>query len=133
MKLTDFKPKLKEKDLHKSVVKYLKLKYPNVIFNTDMAGVQLAGGRQGRDVKELRSSNSFPDITIYKPMNGYYGLFIELKTEGTILKNKDGSFREKIKPQAEFLERLCKLGYRADFAVGFDRARDLIDGYFAEF
>ena len=57
---------MKEDKLHKSICDYIKLQYPKVIFNTDLSGIKLSIG-MAKKVKGLRSSNSFPDITIYEP------------------------------------------------------------------
>lgn len=80
--------------------------------------------------KEKLTGDDFVDA-----MSGYliqqkYGLFIELKKEGTRLKKKNGEWAsEHIAEQAEILERLEFRGYRAVFAVGFDEAKEVIDEY----
>lgn len=59
-----------------------------------------------------------------------YGLFLELKKEGTRLKKKNGDWAtEHIAEQAEVLEKLRQRGYCAEFAVGFDEAKRIIDEY----
>ena len=55
-----------EKELQKMVCEYIKLKYPNVLFNSDMAGIKLTIG-QAIQSKNLRSHNGFPDLAIYEP------------------------------------------------------------------
>lgn len=58
------------------------------------------------------------------------GLFIELKKDGTHLKKKNGDWAtEHIAEQAKTLEDLRARGYCAEFAVGFDEAKKLIDEY----
>jgi hypothetical protein len=60
----------------------------------------------------------------------HFGLFIELKKEGTRLKKKDGTWAtEHIAEQAAVLEELRKRGYAAEFAVGFEHAKGIIDTY----
>lgn len=121
--------KQSEKDLQKMVCEYLKFQYPNVIFNSDMAGIRLTWG-QAKEAKNLRSHNGFPDISIYESKRGYNGLFLELKAEGQKITKKDGSFvSEHIKEQAYILKQLRNRGYVADFCIGFNDARDLIDWY----
>ena len=67
---------------------------------------------------------------IAEPKNKFYGLFIELKKEGTRLKKKNGEWAsDHIAEQNEMLERLVFRGYAADFAVGFEEARQIIDNY----
>lgn len=59
-----------------------------------------------------------------------YGLFIELKKDGTRLKKRNGEWAtEHIAEQAKVLEDLRKLGYCAEFAVGFDQTKKIIDEY----
>lgn len=58
---------------------------------------------------------------------------IELKKEGTRIKKKNGDFAsEHIVEQADILERLRFRGYKAEFAVGFDEAKKLIDDYLSK-
>lgn len=58
------------------------------------------------------------------------GLYIELKKEGTLLKKKNGEWAtEHIAEQAEVLESLRQRGYCAEFAVGFEEAKKIIDEY----
>lgn len=70
-----------------------------------------------------------------KPIDGWkygldYGLFLELKKEGTRLKKKNGEWAtEHIAEQAKVLEKLRQRGYCAEFAVGFEEAKRIIDGY----
>lgn len=61
---------------------------------------------------------------------GQSGLFLELKREKTRLKKKDGTWASPhIAEQAEMLEQLRARGYGAEFAVGFDEAKEIIDNY----
>ncbi len=121
---------MSEKDLHILVCKYIKTKYPGVLFNSDMSGVKLTKG-QAAHASALRSSKGFPDIVIYEPRKRWNGLFIELKREGTRIYKKDGSTvsDKHIVEQSLMLESLSERGYYADFAVGYDEAIGLIDKY----
>ena len=59
-----------------------------------------------------------------------HGLFLELKKEGTRLKKKDGEWASPhIAEQAEVLRKLRDRGYAAEFVVGFDEAKKVIDDY----
>lgn len=70
-----------------------------------------------------------------RPIEGWrygldYGLFLELKKEGARLKKKNGEWAtEHIAEQAEVLEKLRKRGYCAEFAVGFEEAKRIINEY----
>ena len=80
--------------------------------------------------KEELTGDDFVDAMGAYFIQQKYGLFIELKKEGTRLKKKNGEWAsEHIAEQAEILERLEFRGYRAVFAVGFDEAKEVIDEY----
>lgn len=125
-----------EAGLHEAVCKYISLMYPGVIFNSDMSGVRLNKGQAIRASK-LRSSRGFPDIVIYEPKYqdvqvSFSGcLFIELKAEGTKIKKKDGTLvaNTHIREQAAMIQELRERGYVAEFACGFDQAKQIIDKY----
>ena len=58
------------------------------------------------------------------------GLYIEIKKDGEKLNKKDGSWRTPhIAEQAKKLEKLRARGYRAEFGVGFDECKKIIDEY----
>ena len=75
---------LKEENLHLAVCNYIRMQYPDVLFNSDMSGVKLTMG-QAIKAKRLRSCKGFPDLVIYEPRGEHKGLFIELKREVTIV------------------------------------------------
>lgn len=72
-------------------------------------------------------------IACVKYLQNYYGLFIELKKEGTRIFKKDGRLvaDEHIREQFDMLEELRRRGYAAEFACGFDEAKKIIDEYLA--
>jgi len=118
-----------EKSLHYQVCEYLRFQYPNVIFNTDLSGIRLTMG-QAVQAKKLRSSNGFPDLVIYEKKHSWSAFMIELKRENErILKNDMTPASEHIYEQAQMHIRLRERGYLAQFAVGFDQAKELIDWY----
>jgi len=80
--------------------------------------------------KKLRSSNGFPDLVIYQKSGVWSALMIELKKEGTRLEKKTGELADDhIKEQSIMHRNLISKGYLAQFAVGFDQAKELIDWY----
>lgn len=118
-----------EDSLHLSVANYLKLQYPNVIFNSDMAGVKLTIF-QAQKSAQLRSSKGFPDIAIYEARGGYCGLFIELKRQGTEVFTAKGKPSSKhIEKQLELIVKLRERGYCAEFCCGFEQSKSTIDWY----
>lgn len=60
----------------------------------------------------------------------FFGLFIEFKKDNTRLKKQNGEWASKhIAEQAKTLKDLRDRGYCAEFAVGFDEAKKIIDEY----
>ena len=119
-----------EKALHKAVCQYLRLQHPTVMFNTDMSGFGKLTIGQSVQLKSLRSNKGWPDLFIARRSGIYCGLFLELKAEGTRLRNKAGKpATEHIQSQSECMDRLRDEGYAACFAVGFERAVSVIDTY----
>ena len=87
----------------------------------------------GQAVKQKRLNGgrrAWPDMFVAEPTLDYSGLFIELKKDGTRLKKQNGEWSsEHIAEQARMLTELSARGYKADFALGFDQAKRLIDNY----
>jgi hypothetical protein len=121
---------MSEKSLHKAVCDYLRYQYQGILFNSDLAGSMKLTIGQSTAMKSLRSDRGFPDVTIYEPKGNYHGLFIELKKEGETVINKKGfPATPHLAEQFLIIERLKLKGYRAEFAIGFDEAKKLIDEY----
>lgn len=122
----------KEENLQMMVCNYLRNFYPDVIFTCDLSsGMKLTIG-QAVKAKRMRSSRGMPDVMILAKRHGKNGLFIELKRQGTKIYLKDGITLvsdEHIREQAAILETLRNEGYEAQFAIGIDNARQLIDNY----
>ncbi|KUM38979.1 hypothetical protein AR689_07445 [Arthrobacter sp. EpRS71] len=121
--------------LHQQVAEYLKVRYPRALFRTDFAAGLKLSMPQAVLHKKLQASRAWPDIQIAEPAHVLYGdypgLYMELKREGTVIYKQDGTLRkdEHLEEQAIMLQRLRDRGYKAEFAVGFQEARKLIDEY----
>ena len=129
------KPLIRESDIHTQVCKYIKAQYPKVMFLSDFgAGIKMTKGMAQRQVMQ-KSGHAFPDLMIFEPVRNWHGLFIELKRDYDSLYNKDGSFKKSghISEQYTCLNELRKKGYYADFACGFDAAKEMIDSYLLGF
>ena len=124
-----------EAQLQEQVARYLRLQYPDVLFHADFgSGAKLTRGQAIRQKRQNGGQRGWPDSFIAQPRVGgvweSYGLFIELKRDGTRLKKKNGDWATPhIAEQAKVLEQLCRRGYVAKFAVGFDEAKKIIDEY----
>lgn len=129
---------MKESDLQVMVADYLRLQYPNVLFHSDFgSGIKLTMGQAAKQKRQNGGRRAWPDMFIADAGKTWtdtlpkHGLFIELKKEGTRLKKKNGEWATPhIAEQAEVLEQLKKRGYSAEFGVGFDNTKKLIDDYF---
>lgn len=131
-----------EQRLQNQVSTYLKAQYPHVLFMVSPSGIKLTMGQAVQLKKNQNPSKGWIDLLIMKAKYGifetesfdtktYYGLFIELKPEGTIICKKDGSLRknEHLRQQQKVHQLLQGEGYYADFSIGFDETKKLIDWY----
>lgn len=135
----------KEEILHLKVCDYLRKNYPDVLFRTDFSsGMKMTPGQAAKH-KKFQKSRAWPDLFIAKPtmkieynryageqfLDGYAGLFLELKAEGTQLYKKDGTLRKNkhIEEQAEMLKKLRNGNYYAEFAIGYEDAIKQIHEY----
>lgn len=119
-----------EKNIHRQVCEYLRQSYPGVIFSTDGSGVRMSK-TQAIEQSFLRSGRGYPDLFIATPRNGFHGLFLELKADGTriMLKNGAMTIDKHIREQAAVLEKLRSECYYAEFAIGYKAAEQIIDWY----
>lgn len=120
-----------ESTIHKQICDYIKLQYPDVMFVTDLSGIKLTIG-QAVKLKSLRSTRAWPDLFIAKPNSRYCGMFLEIKRDSIEVYRKDGSLKtniQHVKEQSDVLDKLCSKKYFANFACGFDEAKEMIDKY----
>jgi hypothetical protein len=122
---------MSEKIIHQQVCEYINMQYPNVIFTSDPSGMRVSVGLR-KELKRKRCNNyKIPDLLILHPINGKSGLMLEIKKNGVKLHKKDGSFKdEHTELQAASIDRLRVIGYAAEFGIGFDNCKKIIDNYF---
>lgn len=122
---------MSEAELQKNVAMYLCMQFPGVLFHSDFgSGVRLTPWQAKVQKMQNGGRRAWPDLFIAQGAPGYHGLFIELKKEGVRLKKKNGEWATThIEEQAHVLSQLRDRGYKAEFAVGFDEAVNLIDEY----
>lgn len=131
----------REYTICKAIAIYMRLKYPNVLYRFDMAGLNLSITQAGMN-KAIQYGKGWPDLFIAEPkevteeigestiVTYYNGLFIEVKKEGTNLwKAKGGPASDHIKEQIDCLNELEAMGYKADFGIGLDDCIQMIDKY----
>ena len=121
---------MKEEQLHIAICNYIKLQYPNVIFTSESSGIRVFR-QQAKKLKSMRSCSGLPDIMIFEPRKQKAGMFLEVKKDGTKIYKKDGELTKDkhLNQQEEILHRLKEKGYFAEFVVGFDEAKVIIDWY----
>lgn len=114
----------------KAICEYLSLQYPDVIFASDLSGIRLPQGLANK-IKSLKCKRGIPDLFIYEPRRGYYGLAIEMKATGVTIYKQDGDLRtdQHLQEQEEMLTRLSHKGYLACFCIGYEKAKVIIDEY----
>ena len=135
-----------EHNLYEQIARYLQLQYPNVIYRFDVgADLKLTPGQAAKH-KRLHPERGYPDLYIAesrenvnsKDWNGivrewgfYFGLYLEIKTESNSPYKKDGTLKkdQHLEEQARMLEKLRARGYKAEFGVGFEGCKKIIDEY----
>ena len=122
---------MKESELQVAVADYLRLHYPKVLFHSDFgSGIKLTQGQAIKQKRQNGGRRGWPDMVIAEPVGKYHGLYIELKKDGTRLQKKNGEFASPhIEEQWQMLGALTFRGYKAEFAIGFEEAKKLIDDY----
>lgn len=122
---------MNEAELQKQVAIYIRMQYPDVIFHSDFgSGARLSPWQARMQKMQNGGRRAWPDMMIAEPIGSYHGLFIELKREGARLKKQNGEWASShIAEQNIMLNELSNKGYKAEFAIGFEQALDLIDDY----
>ena len=122
-----------EEEVQKSVVKYLKLKYPKVMYCASLGGIRTSF-KQAVKAKATGYVKGFPDLQICFPMERgvegeggthrggvYHGLFLEIKKDKKSYPTKE---------QKEWVAYLNEQGYCARVTKGLDESLEVIDAYF---
>ena len=122
---------MSEAELQANVALCIRMQYPDVLFHSDFgSGIKLKPWQAKAQKIQNGGRRAWPDMFIAEPIDKYAGLFIEFKKEGTRLKKKNGEWAsDHIYEQALVLEQLREKGYKAEFAVGYREAIELIDDY----
>jgi hypothetical protein len=119
----------REYQICQAIAMYLRYQFPKVIYHFDYAGLNLSKAQSGK-MKAIQGNKGYPDLFIASPRSFWHGLFIEIKVEGTKLLNKSlQPATPHLTEQFEMIQALREKGYRAEFGVGFDECRKIIDEY----
>ena len=135
-----------EHNLYEQIARYLQLQYPDVIYRFDLAAdLKLTPGQAAKHHR-LHPERGYPDLfiagssenidskdwnSIVREWGFYFGLYIEIKTESNSPYKKDGTLKkdQHLEEQARMLEKLRARGYKAEFGVGFEGCKQIIDEY----
>ena len=123
-----------EEEVQKSVVKYLKLKYPKAWYCASLGGIRTSF-KQAVKAKATGYIKGFPDLQICVPVERgvqgdgggtprggvYHGLFLEIKKDKKSYPTKE---------QKEWVAYLNEQGYCARVTKGLDESLAVIDAYF---
>ena len=109
---------MKEYQLQKAIINYIKLQYPNVLYCASAGGLRTSI-TQAKRMKATGYVAGFPDLAIFEPLNYSYGLFLEIKTE----KGKPS------KNQLHWINCLNERNYKAVVVYGFEQAKKELDEY----
>ena len=130
--------KMSEHEIYEEIALHMQRNFPNVIYRFDLAAdLKLTPG-QARKHKKLHPHRGYPDLFIaqprfvkYSPGVDGFGLFLEIKKDGESPWRKDGKLKsdKHINEQFDTLRELREKGYVAEFAVGLDEAKRLINKY----
>jgi hypothetical protein len=115
---TDKKYVGKESDLQKTVAKWMRYQFPNLLwFHVHNEGKHKVQYRKKQASMGVLAGVS--DIIIFEPRGEYHGACIELKVKG-------GKVREN---QIDFLGRAEKAGYFTAVCWNFQAAKEIIESY----
>lgn len=109
---------MSEAILQSEVVKYISYKYPKAKYCASLGGIYTSP-TQAVKAKRTGYKRGFPDLQITEAKGGYFGLFLELKT------NKGRATLD----QKEWIKELNKRGYKALIVKGIDECIKAIDSY----
>jgi hypothetical protein len=107
-----------EYQLQKNVIKYIKLKYPSLLYCASAGGMRTSM-TQAKKMKATGYKKGFPDLFIYEPKGKYHGLALELK----IKKGRP------TKSQLDWRNELNKRNYVSEITYGFDETIEILDRY----
>lgn len=111
--------------------KWLKLQYPNIRFRSDMQSAGKLSGQMQSIKLIIDPWRAWPDIQVYHRSGNYVGLMIEMKrvNSGTFLKDGSLSSGKHVQEQEEMNVFLRGLGWKVEFAEGFEQAKKIFLEY----
>ena len=111
-----------ESNQQEIVINYIKLAYPDALYCASAGGMRTSY-LQAVKMKRTGYVKGFPDLFIYEPRGGFFGLAIEMKKE------KGGVASPE---QKRWQDQLRNRGYASYICKGNEEAIKVIDEYFNE-
>ena len=118
---------MSESTEQQAVIQWFRMQYPKYRLISYPNGQWLAGeGKRKlgliRKYKAEGMTNGVSDLFLCVPMKGYHGLWLEMKDVGKGEKSLSES-------QKQWLADMHEQGYRAEWAAGFEQAKEIIAEY----
>ena len=109
---------------------YIDVNYPEILPISTLNGFKLPMGLAMKAAR-INKKRGIPDLIILEPKGDYHGLIIELKRTGEKIYKQNGELYENdhLKEQDKILEHLRSRMYYAQFCIGFEEARDVLNKY----
>lgn len=120
-----------ETEVQIELSRYITRNYKDALFHNDFGSGTKLSFSQAKRQKAMNPIRGHPDMQILEPIGIWNGCFIELKKDGTKIYRRDGRMvaDEHIREQADYIMQLRRRGYWADFAIGLDQAKRIVDSY----
>ena len=120
-----------ETEVQIELSRYIARNYKNALFHNDFGSGTRLSFSQAKRQKMMNPIRGHPDMQILEPIGKWCGCFIELKKDRTKIYRKDGRLvaNEHIREQADYIIELRRRGYWADFAIGLEQAKRIVDSY----
>ncbi len=128
-----FNKGLSEEQEQTKLCKWIKLKYPNVLYTVDLGGIRLQ--MHQRKIMSTRARKGHPDLIFQEWfLDKYCGLAIEFKKTGVKVSKRDGTLRKDshLEEQLRYLTALKERYYIAGFVCGIEAAKRVISAYLDE-
>jgi len=110
--------------------KWIKLKYPNILYTVDLGGIRLQPHQRG--LMKTRARRGHPDLILQEWfLDKYCGLAIEFKKTGEKVCKLNGELKKNdhLEEQLEYILALRERYYIAGFVCGLDAAKIVISAY----
>lgn len=116
---------MSESTEQQALISWFMLAYPKCRLISIPNGQMIGGRDKFALIAKYKAEGLTPgvsDLFLCSPKNGYHGLWLEMKDKGKGYKSLSDD-------QGVWLEDMRKQGYAAEWAAGFDEAKDIIINY----